>query len=100
MDCKFFWTDEAIANLEEILDYLNEEWSEKEIEKFKNKLSRQLNIIQRFPKMFPTSRQFGNLRKAGLSKQTTIYYELQGNTIFLISIFINDRDLSRLIQDK
>ena len=42
MDYKIFWSEEALSNLEEILDYLNERWTEKEINRFKNKLNKQL----------------------------------------------------------
>jgi hypothetical protein len=33
MDYKIFWTDEALNNLERILDYLQENWTQKEIDK-------------------------------------------------------------------
>ena len=31
---KIFWTNEAINNLEEILDYLNFRWTEREVNNF------------------------------------------------------------------
>ncbi len=45
-DFKIFWTNEAINNLEEILDYLQSRWSEREIENFKKQLSKQINLIE------------------------------------------------------
>lgn len=38
MDCKLIWTEEAISNLENILDYLTKEWSQREVNNFKKKL--------------------------------------------------------------
>jgi len=96
MDYKIFWTDEAINNLEEILDYLKNNWSQKEIDNFKSKLARQINVIASNPKMFPVSIYNSRLRKAVLSKQTTIFYELKGNIIYLAYLFINRKNIERI----
>ncbi len=44
MDSKYkiFWTDEAVKNLEDILDYLKNRWTSKEVDNFKIKLSKQI----------------------------------------------------------
>lgn len=44
-DYKLFWSDEAIAILESILDYLNDKWSKKEIINFKKQLTKQLDYL-------------------------------------------------------
>ena len=49
MDYKVFWTDEAIHNLEEILDYLIQNWTQKEVRQFKIKLAKQIDLIMKFP---------------------------------------------------
>ena len=43
MTYKLYWTDEAINNLEEILDYLIQNWSQKEVDNFKHKLNKHLH---------------------------------------------------------
>jgi plasmid stabilization system protein ParE len=35
MDYKLFWTEEAIRNLEEIIDYLYSRWYKKEVDNLK-----------------------------------------------------------------
>jgi plasmid stabilization system protein ParE len=96
MDYKIFWTEEAIRNLEDILHYLEQNWTQKEIEKFKKKLSTQIELISSFPKMFPVSEYNPRLRKAVLSKQTTLFYELKGNIIYLIYFFVNYQDIQKI----
>ena len=93
---KLFWTDEAIHNLEQILDYLKTRWTQREVERFKIQLSRQLNLILQNPKLFSISQHNLRLRKAVLSKQTTIFHELSGNTINLIYLFNTKQDLSKI----
>lgn len=96
MDYKIVWTKEAINNLEEILNYLIERWSQKEVDNFKRKLSNQIGLIGVFPKMFPQSINNPKLRKAVLSKQTSIFYQIKNNTIYLVYIFVNSKDVKRL----
>ena len=96
MDYKILWTEEALSNLEEILDYLNERWTQKEINKFKDKLNKQLELIIKFPKIFPVSNFHPDLRKAVLSKQTTIFYKIQDNIIYLAYLFDNRKDIRKI----
>ena len=96
MDYKIFWTDEALNNLESILDYLKEDWTQKEIDNFKSKLIKQINLIASNPKMFPVSTYNTRLRKAVLSKQTTIFYEVKNNVIYLAYLFTNRQNIERI----
>lgn len=54
-DYKIFWTAEAIDNLSSILGYLEERWTHKEVDHFKYKLTKQLNLIVQNPELFPVS---------------------------------------------
>ena len=96
MDCKIFWTEEAIRNLEEILEYLYSMWTQKEVDNFKAKLSKQIGLIRSYPKLFPISIFQKRLRKAVLSKQTTIFYEVNNKTIYLAYIIVNYKSTDRL----
>jgi plasmid stabilization system protein ParE len=78
MDYKIFWTNEAINNLEEILDYLIKYWSQKEVDNFKKSLSKQIHLIQR------------------LSKQTTLFYEVNDHIIYLVFLFVNYQDVEKI----
>ena len=96
MAYNIFWTEEAIQNLEEIIDYLANKWTQKEVDNFKAKLSKQIDLIKRNPRMFPVSEFQPRLRKAVLSKQTSIFYEVGDNVIYLVYIFVNYKDTERL----
>ena len=100
MDYKLVWTYEAINNLDEILDYLITNWTQKEVVQFKYKLSKQIDLILQFPKMFPVSDYNPKLRKAVLSKQTTLFYQIKGEAIYLVYIFVNTRNIKRIKQSK
>ena len=95
-DYNIFWTDEAINNLEIILNYLINRWTQREITDFKRKLTRQIHIIEQNPNLFPISQYNPKLRKAVLSKQTTIFYSVSGQIIYLVYLFNNKQDTGRI----
>ena len=96
MDYKIFWTEEAIRNLDEIIEYLHFKWTQREVDNFKAKLSKQIDLIHQNPYLFPVSSFQPRLRKAVLSKQTTIFYEVKDQTIYLVYIFVNYKSTDRL----
>ena len=95
-DYKIFWTGEAVDNLASILGYLEERWTQKEVGHFKYKLTKQLDLIVQNPEIFPVSQINPRLRKAVLSIQTTIFYELSGKIIYLVYLFSNYQNLDRI----
>ena len=96
-DFKVVWTDEAINNLESILDYLDAKWTQPEIDNFKKKLVKQIELIEKNPRIFPLSKYNPRLRKAVLSKQTTIFYEIVDHVIYLVYLFNSRQDIENIV---
>lgn len=96
MDYNLHWTEEAVNNLERILNHLDQNWTQKEVSNFKLKLSKQLELITQNPFIFPKSLIHPRLRKAVLSKQTSIFYEVKDDNIFLAYLFINRMNIERI----
>ena len=97
---KIVWSDEALSNLKNILTYLENNWSKKEINKFATLLDRQLNRIQNNPFLFAESESRSTIRKSVLTKQVSIYYRIKNKTVELISLIDNRQNpkkLNRLI---
>lgn len=94
---KVIWSDEAISNLEDILDYLNRRWIEREVVQFKLLLTKQIEVLQNFPTLFPTSEIQPQLRKSVLSKQTSILYLIRDENIYLIYLFDNRMNPEKLL---
>ena len=95
-DFKVVWTDEAIDNLEAILDYLDHVWTQREVDNFKKKLGKKIELIEQNPKIFPVSAYNPRLRKAVLSRQTTIFYEIADHVINLVYLFNSKQDIQRI----
>ena len=86
---KLFWSDEALNNLKGIIDYLENRWTRKEIEKFAQLLDKKLKSIENNPFLFAESDKSNGLRKSVLSRQTTIYYRIVNYEIQIITLFDN-----------
>lgn len=89
---KIIWSDEALHGLNQILNYLEENWTPKEIKKFAKLLDKKLNLISNNPDLFQVSKKSNNIRKSVISKQTSLFYKVENDTIYLITLFDNRKD--------
>ena len=98
-DSKIIWSDESLKNLDEILSYLNREWSQTETNAFIANLFKFIDLISSNPELFPRSDFNPSLRRAVMSKQTSIFYKAESGVIHLVSIFNNRKSIERIKQD-
>jgi len=95
---KIEWTSEAERNLSAIFDYLEENWTQREISNFAIQLDSSLQYISEHPAAFPFYDEEKKIRRCVLSTQTTIYYTERPfeNRIVIITLFDNRRDIAGL----
>lgn len=79
----------AMKKLDNLLVYLEKEWSIKIKNDFIVKLDKSLKQIQKLPDSFPESEKVKGLRKCVVTKQTTIFYKYTEATIDVVAIFDN-----------
>jgi len=89
---KMKWTLNAQNELNAIYDYLEENWTSKEIKNFSMELERVLSTICKFPYIFPVSLLKNSVRRCVISKQTSLYYKIGKNQIIIISLFDNRKN--------
>ena len=71
---KILWTDSAKLSFNQIVEYLKENWTEKEIEKFIKRTIEVLSTLERYPEMCRPSAKRKNVRIALLNKHTQMIY--------------------------
>ena len=86
---RIIWTLRAFENLKRIINYLEENWTDKEIKNFSYRLNIYLAFIEKKPRSFPASKNKLNIRRAVITKHNTIYYKIRKDTIALIAIIDN-----------
>ncbi len=90
------WSDRAIFDLQNIIDYLLYKWTEKEVRNFVRKLDKRLELISINPRIFPKTNKRKNVRRSVLTKHTVIYYETSTDTIKIVTLFDPRQDPKKL----
>ncbi|MBY0435441.1 MAG: type II toxin-antitoxin system RelE/ParE family toxin [Cyclobacteriaceae bacterium] len=93
---KLLWSDRALADLQNILTYLLENWTEKEVKIFARRLDKRLEAIRQNPKLFPAASQRKSIRRSVLTGHTVIYYETKEKVISIITLFDSRQDPKKL----
>jgi plasmid stabilization system protein ParE len=96
MALDILWTDEAKEGLDEIIEYLENKWTEREISRFFIRLEECLQKIKEAP-----HRQKDSLRKPGAkeyqhSPQTTIFYIYDDKAINILKVWMNIKNPGNL----
>lgn len=95
------WSPEAEASFSAIINYLKEEWSEKEIRNFVTKANTIIKRISHNPKIFIA---FGEdeVRKAVITRQSSLFYLIdnQNDQITLLTFWDNRKNPGSLRLNK
>lgn len=86
---KILWTDNALKELQDTIEYLQEHWSDKELRNLVNNLEKTLNLISNNPNLFQSSEYKKDIRRAVVMKFNTLYYRVNEDTVEIISFFSN-----------
>lgn len=86
----------ASVRLENLLDYLESEWSVSVKKNFINKLDRSISQIKKFPDSCPQSDIKKGLHILRVTSQTTLYYQYDATSIRIITIFDNRMNPEKL----
>tara|TARA_B100000929_G_C15399611_1_gene384092 strand:- start:321 stop:623 length:303 start_codon:yes stop_codon:yes gene_type:complete len=89
---KILWSDHAIFELKETIEYLENKWTEKELRTFSAKLDHTIELISKSPEIFPISIEKNNIRKAVVEKHNNLYYRINKNSIEIISLYANRKN--------
>lgn len=95
---KVFWTAHALEELRQTIQYLESEFTPKEIERLAYKIEFVIRNISRFPDLYPESSRMKRVRRAVVTKFNTIYYRVdpEHRRIEVLSFFSNRQDGEKL----
>lgn len=71
---EILWTDSAKITFNNIVEYLRQEWTEREVEKFVNSTAELLSNLKRYPEMCRPSTKRKNIRIGIINKRTQLVY--------------------------
>ena len=81
-----------------VLDYLDKNWTKKEINQFYNRTEIVLKAIKINPGIFPLSLKHKDIRKAIIDKNNSFFYKIDSHNkrIFLLTFFDNRQNPENL----
>ncbi|MDZ4845411.1 MAG: type II toxin-antitoxin system RelE/ParE family toxin [Chitinophagales bacterium] len=82
------WTEEAVNDYHQNIEYLLAEWSETVAIDFIEDVDATLELIKLLPEMFPLS-DYQSVRKEVILKQISLFYRVDGEKIFLLRFWNN-----------
>jgi len=89
-----FWTDHALNELSNTIEYLEENWTKKDLKNFAIKLDNALKLISTNPYIFQNSELTG-IRRAVVAKHNSLYYRLNNETIEILSFFSHSQNTNK-----
>ena len=86
---KILWTDHALSELKQTIEYLETHWTERDLQNFASKLDHTIELISKSPELFPLSLEKDLVRRAVVEPHNTLYYRIKEETVEILSLFAN-----------
>ncbi|MCK5169740.1 MAG: hypothetical protein KAQ75_07670 [Bacteroidales bacterium] len=95
---KVRWTPTSKVTYLDVLSYLNENWTKKELQNFVDTVEKVISQIVVEPYMFAASKKKKNIRKGFVTKHNTLYYRIKPRKkeIELLTFWDNRQDPGKL----
>ncbi len=85
------WSDEAVADYHQNIDYLLTRWTETSAITFIEEVDAVLEIIKNQPDIYPLS-DYRSVRRAVIRKQITLFYKVEDDVIYLVRFWNTYQD--------
>ena len=90
------WTKKAHETFNDVLDYLDREYSQKEVDDYINSVYQTISTIKAYPKAFQCVDKKISVRKAVVSPQNSLFYSIDSTQISLLRFWDNRSNPSSL----
>lgn len=93
---QLIWSPIARLTYLEILSYLEEKWTIKEVESFIHRTEEVLKYISQNPSLYPYSNE-SDTHKSVLVKQVSLFYRVKSGKVELLIFWDNRQNLASLL---
>lgn len=89
---KIIWLPRAQKSFKKIIDYLKENWTQKEVDNFVDETNKTIETIKHQPKTYKATHKDKNVRKGLVNKQVSMFYKIKPrNKIIELLLFWDNR---------
>jgi len=92
---KVIWSPEATEFFELVIEYLENNWTEKEVEHFIKATEKVIEIISAQPKLYRAAKKKKNVHEALITKHNLMLYKNTRNFIYVMTIWDTRQDPKR-----
>ena len=96
MSKQIIWSPLSVKDLDEVLDYLDNEWEEKVATRYIDLIEEFIHQISVNPKQFPLIHRRKKIRKCVITKHNSLYYREQKMKIDILRIYDNRKNPENL----
>ncbi len=96
MPLEIIWSAKAKSTYFKVLDQILKKWTLKEVQKFDSETNKHLALISSFPEMCSLIKRKSNIYRCVITSQTSVYYKIRNNKIYLITFWDNRQSSSKL----
>jgi plasmid stabilization system protein ParE len=86
---KILWTDNALKELEQTIEYLEENWTERELRNLAESIEETITLISQNPLIFQSSKKKKDIRRAVILSLNSLYYRVSEDSVEILSFFGN-----------
>lgn len=95
---KVVWSIEAEKSYTDILIWINQKWTKKELTNFINRTKAVISMLEKNPGIYQKSNK-GEIHRAFISRQTSLYYKVTENEVYLLA-FSDNRESPKKTEKK
>lgn len=89
---EIIWSEKADETYDEILDWIEERFTSKEVDDFVITTYEVLDGIEEYPKSYPVSKTLKKVRKAVIHRHSSLYYRVGKEEIELLFFWDNRKN--------
>lgn len=94
MPFQISWTNAAKKSYEEVINYLEIHWSQREVNHLISRTELVLKLIVHNPGMYPEITDA--IHRCVLTKHNSLFYKIQNNTVIILACWDNRKDPKQL----
>lgn len=94
MPHQIFWTSAAKKSYEDVIEFLAQNWSQKEIDQFISRTEEVLMLMSNNPTIYPLVSP--DLHRYILSKHNSLFFKINDNKITILACWDNRKDPGNL----
>ncbi len=96
MALEVYWTQEALDLLDEIIDYLQNHWTDREISAFFQRLEKAIEELRNSPSRYKRSARKPGAYEYQLAPQATLFYSFDDKRLNVLLIWPNKKNPENL----